>query len=128
MESLAFNVMARIDDVLYVDDATKRCNAVESMTFFNRGGLNGLPIQKKMSPSPFSIQHTPYASPFATPTFCLSPPLVSSPGRPVSPVSKEKGSLNHKVEKVMPADMEKLWSYAGNLSARRISENVPERD
>lgn len=128
MESLAFNVMARIDDVLYVDDATKRCNAVESMSFFNRGGLNGLPIQKKMSPSPFSIQHTPYASPFATPTFCLSPPLISSPGRPVSPVSKDKGSQNPKVEKVLPADMEKLWSYAGNLSARRISENVPERD
>ena len=26
MESLAFNIMARIDDVLYVDDATKRCD------------------------------------------------------------------------------------------------------
>ncbi|KAL3514957.1 hypothetical protein ACH5RR_021859 [Cinchona calisaya] len=53
MESLAFNVMARIDDVLYVDDATNHCNALESMSIFKRG------LQKRMSPSPFSIQHTP---------------------------------------------------------------------
>lgn len=130
MESLAFNVMARIDDVLYVDDATKRCNALESMSFFNKGGLGGLPIQKRMSPSPFSIQHTPYTSPFATPSFCLSPLVGSSPGRAVSPVNKNgtKGAPNRKVEKVIPADFDKLWSYAGSLSARRISENVPERD
>ncbi|KAF2322666.1 hypothetical protein GH714_027731 [Hevea brasiliensis] len=72
MESLAFNVMARIDDVLFVDDATKRCAAAESMSLFNRSGLGGLPIQKRMSPSPFSIRHSPFASPFATPTFCSS--------------------------------------------------------
>ena len=76
MESLAFNIMARIDDVLYVDDATKRCAAAESVSLFSRGGLGGLPIQKRMSPSPFSIQHTPYASPFATPTFCSLLALV----------------------------------------------------
>ncbi|RVW48392.1 Rop guanine nucleotide exchange factor 1 [Vitis vinifera] len=58
MESLAFNIMARIDDVLYVDDAVKRCAAAESMALFGRGGLGGLPIQKRMSPSPFSIQHS----------------------------------------------------------------------
>lgn len=130
MESLAFNLMARIDDVLYVDDATKHCNALESMSFFNRGGLGGLPIQKRMSPSPFSIQHTPYTSPFATPSFCLSPIVSSSPGRAVSSHNKNglRGAQNHKVEKVTPADLDKLWSYAGSLSARRTSENAPERD
>ncbi|CAA2973224.1 rop guanine nucleotide exchange factor 1 [Olea europaea subsp. europaea] len=89
MESLSFNIMARIDDVLYVDDATKRCAAAESLSIFNRGGMNGLPIQKKISPSPFSFQHTPYASPFATPTSCSSPPLASSPRRSVSPLTQE---------------------------------------
>ncbi|KAL6965150.1 Rop guanine nucleotide exchange factor 1 [Sarracenia purpurea var. burkii] len=132
MESLAFNVMARIDDVLYVDDALKRCASAESMSFFSRGGgLGGLPIQKRMSPSPFSIQHTPYASPFATPTLCTSPTIFHSPGRAPRLSNKDSpaaGSPYHKLEKPMPADLEKPWSYARNLSSRRISRDVPERD
>ncbi|XP_073028581.1 rop guanine nucleotide exchange factor 1 [Primulina eburnea] len=131
MESLAFNIIARIDDVLYVDDTTKRCAAAESLSIFSRGGgFNGLPIQKKMSPSPFSIQHTPYTSPFATPTFCSSPPVPSSPRRSVSPHSKSglPGLTNHKFEKVVPADLDKLWSYAGNLGSRSVNGDARERD
>lgn len=129
MESLAFNIIARIDDVVYVDDATKRCAAAESMSIFNRGGgFNGLPVQKKMSPSPFSIQHTPYASPFATPTFCSSPPLPSSPRRSVTPLNKSTRMPNHKFDKIVPADLDKLWSYAGNLGSRRVPGDAPERD
>ncbi|CAI9782028.1 unnamed protein product [Fraxinus pennsylvanica] len=131
MESLAFNIMARIDDVLYVDDATKRCVAAEALSIFNRGGLNGLPIQKKMSPSPFSIQHTPYTSPFATPTFCSSPPLASSQRRSVSPLHKksEKAAApSHQFDQVVQTEWDKVWSYAGNLSARRVSRDAPERD
>lgn len=141
MESLAFNIMARIDDVLYVDDAVKRCAAAESMALFGRGGLGGLPIQKRMSPSPFSIQHSPFASPFATPTFCSSTPLTGSPGR--TPPSRNKMSSKGapelklekpipapemKLEKPIPADFEKMWSYTGNLSARKVSGDAPERD
>lgn len=132
MESLAFNIVARIDDVLYVDDATKRSAASESVSLFGRGGLGGLPIQKRMSPSPFSINHTPYTSPFATPTFCSSPSMIGSPGRGRVPsplnMNDLKGSLNRKLEIPMPADLEKLWSYAGNLSARRTTRDVQERD
>ncbi|PWZ04113.1 Rop guanine nucleotide exchange factor 1 [Zea mays] len=73
LESLAFNIIARIDDVIYVDDATKKSAAAESVSIFNRG--TGVPIQKRISLSPFSIQNTPYASPFATPTFCSSTQL-----------------------------------------------------
>lgn len=130
MESLAFNIMARIDDVLYVDDSANRCSAAESMAIFSRGNLAGHPIQKRMLPSPFSIQHTPYASPFATPTFCSSPPISGSPGRVPKPIHSNglKGVPSHKLEIPMPADLDKLWSYAGNLSARRISEDGPEID
>ena len=130
MESLAFNIMARIDDVLYVDDATKRCAAAESMSFFSRGGLSGLPIQKRMSPSPFSIQHSPYTSPFVTPTFYSLPPTFQSPTRAPQPSNKITltGSPCRKIEKPVPADMEKVWSYTGNLSSRRISWDAPERD
>lgn len=121
MESLAFNIMARIDDVIYVDDAMKRSASAESMSLFSRGGLGGLPIQKRISPSPFSIQHTPYGSPFATPTFCSSTPVDGSPKRIPAPLVKSN------MEKPNPVDFDKVWSYAGNLSSRRVAD-APERD
>ncbi|XWS67683.1 hypothetical protein CRYUN_Cryun04dG0026900 [Craigia yunnanensis] len=130
MESLAFNIMARIDDVLYVDDAIKSCAAAETISLFSRSSLSGLPIQKRMSPSPFSIQHTPYASPFATPTFCSSTPLTGSPGRAPSSLKRNVVKEEHdwKFEKPYAAEFERVWSYTGSLSARRVSENAPERD
>ena len=110
MESLAFNIMARIDDVMFVDDATKRS---ECLSTFKRGGLGGRPIQKRMSPSPFSIQHTPYSSPFATPTFCSSPILIRSPNRaPTTPINDVNEDVSRKVEVVKPGDLDKLWTFA----------------
>ncbi|KAM0861398.1 hypothetical protein ACQ4PT_045939 [Festuca glaucescens] len=101
LESLAFNTIARIDDVIYVDDATKKSAAAETVSIFNRGSL---PVQKKISPSPFSVQHTPYASPSPqTPTFCSSTPVAgNSPGRAQPPPSKNslQGKHEIKVEKL----------------------------
>lgn len=125
MESLAFNIIARIDDVMYVDDTIKRCAAVESMPLFSRGGLGCLPIQKRMSPSPFSIKHSPYGSPFATPSFCSSP-IGGSPGR--TPTSTKRNNHKKHDKKPMTAESEKVWSYAGNISARQASKDAPERD
>nr|GEV28942.1 Rop guanine nucleotide exchange factor 1 [Tanacetum cinerariifolium] len=124
MESLAFNIMARIDDVIFVDDATKRCVSSESLSTFNRGGLGGRPIQKRMSPSPFSIQHTPYSSPFATPQFCTSPILIRSPGRTPTPINDDSNCDADKLEIPKPADLDKLWTFTGSLNA----ESVTERD
>lgn len=129
LESLAFNTIARIDDVIYVDDATKKSAAAETVSIFNRG--SGMPVQKKISPSPFSVQHTPYASPFATPTFCSSTPVAgNSPGRAQPPLSKNNLQVKHeiKVEKLFSGDLEKVWTYAGNLSARKEAGDAPERD
>ncbi|KAG8057631.1 hypothetical protein GUJ93_ZPchr0002g24882 [Zizania palustris] len=128
LESLAFNIIARIDDVIYVDDATKKSAAAESVSIFNRG--IGLPVQKRISPSPFSIQNTPYASPFATPTFCSSTPVTGSPGRVQPPLNKNNlpGKQEVKVEKLFCGDIEKVWTYAGNLSARKDAGAAPERD
>ncbi|KAI7726954.1 hypothetical protein M8C21_011379 [Ambrosia artemisiifolia] len=103
MESLAFNIMARIDDVIFVDDATKRCAASESVSIFNRGGLH---VQKRMAPSPFSIQHSPYSSPFATPTRCLSPP------------GRIKNDHHLKA-----ADLNMPWTYATG----KVPASAPER-
>ncbi|XP_011045480.1 PREDICTED: rop guanine nucleotide exchange factor 1 [Populus euphratica] len=117
MESLAFNIMARIDDVIYVDDAIKQCAVAESMSLFNRGGLAGLPIQKRMSPSPFSIQQSPFASPFATPTYCASTPVSGSPERVPSSLKrgKPKEAPDRKLEKPVSSDFETVWTYPGNL-------------
>lgn len=128
LESLAFNIIARIDDVIYVDDATKKSAAADSVSIFNRG--IGVPVQKRISPSPFSIQHTPYASPFATPTFCSSTPVTGSPGRVQPPLNKNNLPTKQevKVEKLFSGDIEKVWTYAGNLSARKDAGDAPERD
>ncbi|KAB2091850.1 hypothetical protein ES319_A03G223000v1 [Gossypium barbadense] len=130
MESLAFNIMARIDDVLYVDDAIKQRAAAETVSLFSRSGFSGRPIQRRLSPSPFSIQQTPYASPFATPTFCSPTPLTGSPRRAASSLKRNdiKEEPDRKFEKPFASEFEKVWSYTDSLSARRVSENAPERD
>jgi hypothetical protein len=125
LESLAFNIIARIDDVIYVDDATKKSAAAESVSIFNRG--IGVPVQKRISPSPFSIQNTPYASPFATPTF--STPVSGSPGRAQPLLNKRNiGKQEINAEKLFSGELGKVWTYTGNLSARKDIGGAPERD
>ena len=129
MESLAFNIMARIDDVLYADDTIKRSAAADSI-LFGRGGFGGLPIQKRMTPSPFSIQHTPYASPFGTPPFYSSSPASGSPCSPhqTHVVKRNAKGKDSKAKKLASTDFDKVWSYTGSLNARRVSGEAPERD
>ncbi|GAB4838589.1 Rop guanine nucleotide exchange factor 1 [Ancistrocladus abbreviatus] len=128
MEGLAFNIMARIDDLLFADDATKKSASAESHSLFSRGGFGSLPLQKRISPSPFSIQHSPYASPFATPNFCFSP-AAGSPGRGFPSLSKislrEADEL--KLEKQNSIEFERIWLHPGNLSSRKAGD-APERD
>ncbi|CAA7048655.1 unnamed protein product [Microthlaspi erraticum] len=109
MESMAFNVTARIDDVLYVDDALRRsvsATVTESLSLFSISGLNA---QK-----PFSVQGSPYATPslsVASRSPRRAPPLYT--------VKRDKGAFG---------ESEKGWSYAGNLSSRRVTGVTPERD
>ncbi|GLT99905.1 hypothetical protein SLE2022_173090 [Rubroshorea leprosula] len=65
MESLAFNILARIDDLLYVDDATRQRAAAET-SMYNQGKF-GAPLskQKQISLSSFPIQYSPSASVFS---------------------------------------------------------------
>lgn len=81
MESLAFNIMARIDDLLYVDDATKQRTASESVSLYDQGRFGGtLPKQKRISSGPFSIQHTSCASPITLPASYPHNQIAGSPG------------------------------------------------
>ncbi|OMP03017.1 Plant specific Rop nucleotide exchanger, PRONE [Corchorus capsularis] len=83
MESLAFNIMARIDDLLYVDDATKQRVAAESASLYDHRRFNGaVPRQRRISPSPFSIhQHLPSGTPCTMGISYSSDEIGESPGR-----------------------------------------------
>ncbi|XP_027334993.1 rop guanine nucleotide exchange factor 7-like isoform X2 [Abrus precatorius] len=64
LESLASNIVARIDDVLYVDDLTKHSDQFSSLSKV------GVIAHKSISvPYSMPIQSTPYKSPFGTPSF-----------------------------------------------------------
>ncbi|KAJ6708662.1 ROP GUANINE NUCLEOTIDE EXCHANGE FACTOR 1-LIKE [Salix koriyanagi] len=63
MESLAFNIMARIDDLLYVDDATKQRATVESVSPCVQGKFSSRPSKQKWIPSNHvSFQHSSSSS------------------------------------------------------------------
>jgi hypothetical protein len=115
MESMAFNITARIDDVLYVDDAMRRSISVtESLSLFS---INGLNPQKA-----FSVQSSPHGSPFATPALSVA---SRSPRRAPPLYSVKRNGTR---EKGIVGETEKAWSYAGNLSSRRVTGVTPERD
>ncbi|KAM2954533.1 hypothetical protein FF1_032799 [Malus domestica] len=74
LESLAFNIVARIDDLLYVDDLTRHSDQFPSISKVSM-------IPHKGTPTPYSvpISSTPYKTPFTTPSF--SPSQLVSPLR-----------------------------------------------
>lgn len=85
LESLAFNLVARIDDLLYVDDLTRHTDPFSSIP---RVGA----LAQKCVTIPYSVpvSSTPYRTAFATPTF--SPARLVSPAKvdrsPFLPVAK----------------------------------------
>lgn len=84
MESLAFNLMARIDDLLYVDDATKRRAMADSISLLNwRGSLRGArDLHYNLnSPSSFSNQSSHSSSSFMGSPFRYSVPVTQRPKR-----------------------------------------------
>ncbi|RWR92082.1 rop guanine nucleotide exchange factor 7-like protein [Cinnamomum micranthum f. kanehirae] len=71
LESMAFNIAARIDDLLYVDDLTKHSDQFSSLT------TASVVAHKRVSlPCSTPISSTPYATAFTTPSFSPTP-LVS---------------------------------------------------
>lgn len=67
LECLAFNIVSRIDDLLYVDDLTKQSGRLSSSAVGN----------KKLLPYPATASSTPYKSTLSTPSFSPSSSLVS---------------------------------------------------
>ncbi|XP_050213774.1 rop guanine nucleotide exchange factor 7-like [Mercurialis annua] len=77
LESLAFNIIARIDDVLYVNDLTKHSDQYSSISKVSV-------IAHKRVTIPYSVPapSTPYKTAYTTPSF--------SPGQLVSPAKGER--------------------------------------
>lgn len=74
LESLAFNIVARIDDLLYVDELTRHSDSLLSTPKVK------MVTQKKAGiPYSVSISGTPYGTAFTTPSF--SPAPVPSPSK-----------------------------------------------
>ncbi|GMI96470.1 hypothetical protein HRI_003316300 [Hibiscus trionum] len=74
LESLAFNIVARIDDVLYVDDLTKHSDQFSLLSSIGIIGQKSLSVPYSV---PFSS--TPYRTAFSTPNF--SPAPLATPAK-----------------------------------------------
>ncbi|KAM5556556.1 rop guanine nucleotide exchange factor 5 [Rosa sericea] len=74
LESLAFNIVARIDDLLYVDDLAKQTDRISSVTAVSV-------ISRKKVPVTYSVPHssTPFRRASTNPN--LSPAPLISPAR-----------------------------------------------
>lgn len=103
MESLAFNIMARIDDLLYVDDASRQRAAAMSMCQQRRFVVAD-PKQKRLLRSQFSIQHN-YYGPSTTLPAPDDPPyqIVRSSGR-----RRHQSTKNRNLNDLLHEKLEKL--------------------
>ncbi|XP_052198197.1 rop guanine nucleotide exchange factor 5 [Diospyros lotus] len=74
LESLAFNIGARIDDLLYVDDLTRQSEKLSSVP----AALSLIAHKRVPVPHSVPVSGTPYKTAFGTPTaFSPAAPLVS---------------------------------------------------
>ncbi|KAJ6720517.1 ROP GUANINE NUCLEOTIDE EXCHANGE FACTOR 5 [Salix viminalis] len=84
LESLAFNIVARIDDLLYVDDLTKHSDKSSSVPTV------GVFSHKKISiPYSVPVSGTPYKTTFSAPSFTPMPLI--------SPVRGERTPFLHNI-------------------------------
>lgn len=75
LESLAYNITSRIEDLLYVDDINKQPEKSSS----NINTVNVVPHKKISIPFPVSASGTPYRTAYTSPSF--SPAPLTSPAR-----------------------------------------------
>ncbi|XP_059667870.1 rop guanine nucleotide exchange factor 7-like [Cornus florida] len=97
LESLAFNIVARIDDLLYMDDMTKH-----SDQFLSLSQVGAVAHKRVAIPYSVPVSSTPYKTAFTTPSF--SPSLLVSPAKGGNSPSLTSNKLLHRgfgVKKVL---------------------------
>ncbi|KAK1364934.1 Rop guanine nucleotide exchange factor 5 [Heracleum sosnowskyi] len=75
LENLAYNIVARVDDLLYVDDLTRQCDKLSSVSKVSVITRKRITVQY-----PLSASGTPYKSACATPKFSPAK-VVNSPAK-----------------------------------------------
>lgn len=119
LESLAFNVVARIDDLLYVDDLTKHSDKLSSVSTVS------VVSHKKVSiPYSVPVSGTPYKTSFSTPN--LSPVPLISPARGVRTPLLHNINNNNKAHRRGFGVKRVLTNYLGVDSKPKICGNANE--
>lgn len=98
LESLAYSIGVRIEEVLYMDDISKEDVVDDSCSDKLRllsneaeNGCSGGSLRKRLSaPSLFSVSFSGTSTPYRTPSFCASTPSYS-PMPLISPLSGGRG-------------------------------------
>ncbi|XP_047172520.1 rop guanine nucleotide exchange factor 7-like [Vigna umbellata] len=121
LESLAFNLVARIDDVLYVDDLTKHSDKISSLSKV------GVVTHKQRISVPYSVPvpSTPYKSALGTPA--LSPSHISPSKGGKSPLNN--GNNLHQRGAVVKKSLTDFLSIdpkgrdSGSSTGKQVSES-----
>ncbi|XP_076953345.1 rop guanine nucleotide exchange factor 7-like [Bidens hawaiensis] len=114
LESLSFNIVARIDDLLYVDDLTRQSD--------NMGSMTDVIVQKRPPIACMPSSGTPYKSAFATPKF--------SPGPLVAPGSVDRtpslsGNSNKPPRRGFGVKRALTSYLAGEVKGKGNNNNIP---
>ncbi|XP_068668440.1 rop guanine nucleotide exchange factor 7-like [Aristolochia californica] len=96
LESMAFNIVARVDDLLYVDDLAKQSDKFSTVSTVSV-------IAHKRGPMsyPVPVSSTPYATAFATPSFSPAPLVSPAKGERSSFILAKPHSRGFGVKKVL---------------------------
>ncbi|KAI3956256.1 hypothetical protein MKW92_019656 [Papaver armeniacum] len=122
LESLAFNIVARIDDVLYVDDLSKNSDQLSSVPTISVIAHKRVSIPYSSS-APVS-NTTPYATAYTTPSFSPAPMVSPANGGVLNSIKPHHRGFG--VKKVLTdyLGVETKTKNAGNL-ADASSDSVP---
>ncbi|MQM12127.1 hypothetical protein Taro_045042 [Colocasia esculenta] len=97
LESLAFNVIARIDDLLYVDDLTKHSDKFSSIP-----AVSVIAHKRVSIPYSVPVSSTPYATAYTTPSFSPAPLASPATRGDASPlISRKSHSRGFGVKRVL---------------------------
>ncbi|XP_008785476.1 rop guanine nucleotide exchange factor 7-like [Phoenix dactylifera] len=97
LESLAYNIVARIDDLLCADDLTKHSDQYSSSIH-----AVGVASHKKVPvPCLVPVSGTPYATAYATPSFLPTPSMSPVLGERSPLISRKSHTRGYGVKKVL---------------------------
>ncbi|CAK7325775.1 unnamed protein product [Dovyalis caffra] len=121
LESLAFNIVARIDDLVYVDDLTKHSDKLSSVPT-----VSVISHKKVSIPYSLPVSGTPYKTTFSTPSFSPVPLISPARGERTPFLHNITTSNNNKPQRRGFGVKRVLTNYLGVDSKPKICGNTNE--